>query len=275
MPIPNNQDNPYVNAFWKWFPDMYSQLKQFRITGGEPLLNKNTFKVLDYIIENPNPNLTFSVNTNMNVPDELYNKFIEKLKIIQEGNLYGQNSRWGIYGKDGISPAITASSGMGGGHIPMIEIKQNQIEFSTHLIYNQGKTIGQKVDKSHSLMSRDYKGFGNQGMTGIVHQKRKVHQLSNNNKSNGGTQPYQQDRIYDINGISPALQSQLCTGSSFINTPSIRRLTPIECERLQTVPDNYTNHVSDSQRYKMIGNGWTVDVVAYILNYYKKEFYGE
>ena len=86
MPIPNNQDNPYVEAFWKWFPDMYSQLKQFRITGGEPLLNKNTFKVLDYIIENPNPNLTFSVNTNMNVPDELYNKFIEKLKIIQEGN---------------------------------------------------------------------------------------------------------------------------------------------------------------------------------------------
>ena len=86
MPIPNNQDNPYVDAFWKWFPDMYGQLKQFRITGGEPLLNKNTFKVLDYIIENPNPNLTFSVNTNMNVPDELYNKFIEKLKIIQENN---------------------------------------------------------------------------------------------------------------------------------------------------------------------------------------------
>jgi len=85
MPIPNNQDNPYVEAFWRWWPTMYNELKQFRITGGEPLLSKNTFKVLDYIIENPNPNLTFSVNTNMNVPDELYNKFIEKLKIIQEG----------------------------------------------------------------------------------------------------------------------------------------------------------------------------------------------
>ena len=84
MPIPNNQENPYVDAFWKWFPDMYGQLKQFRITGGEPLLNKNTFKVLDYIIENPNPNLTFSVNTNMNVPDDIYNKFIEILKIILE-----------------------------------------------------------------------------------------------------------------------------------------------------------------------------------------------
>ena len=49
----------------------------------------------------------------------------------------------------------------------------------------------------------------------------------------------------------------------------IRRLTPIECERLQTVPDNYTNYVSDSQRYKMLGNGWTVDVVAHIFSYLK------
>jgi site-specific DNA-cytosine methylase len=49
----------------------------------------------------------------------------------------------------------------------------------------------------------------------------------------------------------------------------IRRLTPIECERLQTVADNYTNHVSDSQRYKMLGNCWTVDVVAFIFSYIK------
>jgi len=47
---------------------------------------------------------------------------------------------------------------------------------------------------------------------------------------------------------------------------SIRKFTPIECERLQTVPDNYTDHVSNSQRYKMLGNGWTVDVVAHIFN---------
>ena len=49
----------------------------------------------------------------------------------------------------------------------------------------------------------------------------------------------------------------------------IRRLTPLECERLQTIADNYTNHVSDSQRYKMLGNGWTVDVIAHIFNYIK------
>lgn len=44
-----------------------------------------------------------------------------------------------------------------------------------------------------------------------------------------------------------------------------RKLTPVECERLQTVPDNYTNHVSNTQRYKMLGNGWTIEVIAHIL----------
>jgi len=47
----------------------------------------------------------------------------------------------------------------------------------------------------------------------------------------------------------------------------IRRLTPIECERLQTVPDNYTEWVSNNQRYKMLGNGWTVDILAHIFSY--------
>ncbi len=45
-----------------------------------------------------------------------------------------------------------------------------------------------------------------------------------------------------------------------------RKLTPLECERLQTVPDGYTAHVSNTQRYKMLGNGWTVDVVSHIFN---------
>ena len=44
-----------------------------------------------------------------------------------------------------------------------------------------------------------------------------------------------------------------------------RKLTVLECERLQTVPDNYTDCVSDTQRYKMLGNGWTVDVIAHIF----------
>ncbi len=45
----------------------------------------------------------------------------------------------------------------------------------------------------------------------------------------------------------------------------IRKLTPVECERLQTVPDDYTKGISNTQRYKMLGNGWTVDVIVHIL----------
>jgi len=54
-----------------------------------------------------------------------------------------------------------------------------------------------------------------------------------------------------------------------------RKLTVLECERLQTVPDNYTNHVSNSQRYKMLGNGWTVDVIAHIFKGLLKVYFFE
>jgi site-specific DNA-cytosine methylase len=126
----------------------------------------------------------------------------------------------------------------------------------------------------------------------------------NPSKESGGKQPYQQNRVYDVDGISPALcahKSDLIisgtlrthndgkgfrevvsgkgatipararedgSGQNIVSVAgNIRRLTPIECERLQTVPDNYTNHVSDTQRYKMLGNGWTIDVIAHILSY--------
>ena len=84
MPIPVKEYNPYVEAFWKWWPDIYKTLHTFRITGGEPLMSKDTFKVLDYIIENPNPNLELAINSNCVLPDKLFDKFIEKIKIIQD-----------------------------------------------------------------------------------------------------------------------------------------------------------------------------------------------
>lgn len=52
----------------------------------------------------------------------------------------------------------------------------------------------------------------------------------------------------------------------FTENYRIRRLTPTECERLQTVPDNYTAEVSDTQRYRMLGNGWTVDAIVHQFN---------
>ena len=82
FPIPAREHNPYTEAFWKWWPDLYRDLHTFRITGGEPLMAKDTWKVLDYIIEHPNPNkeLKLAFNSNLGVPDNLIDKFIEKIK---------------------------------------------------------------------------------------------------------------------------------------------------------------------------------------------------
>lgn len=84
LPIPNNQDNPYVDAFWKYWPELYPKLHTFRITGGEPLMNKNTFKVLDYIIDNPRKELELAVNSNLCVTPQLFDQFIEKAQKVSE-----------------------------------------------------------------------------------------------------------------------------------------------------------------------------------------------
>ena len=78
FPYKKSEHNPYIEAFWKWWPDLFKDLHTFRITGGEPLLSKDTFKVLEYIQTNfkENSNLSLSINTNLGVPDNLIDKFI-------------------------------------------------------------------------------------------------------------------------------------------------------------------------------------------------------
>jgi DNA (cytosine-5)-methyltransferase 3A len=87
----------------------------------------------------------------------------------------------------------------------------------------------------------------------------------------GGDYRYDEGFRWRENGKSGTLclgSESGISGQGLVSINSkIRRLTPIECERLQTVKDNYTNHVSDSQRYKMLGNGWTVDVIAHFFKY--------
>ena len=100
-----------------------------------------------------------------------------------------------------------------------LNIKMSDILLSGQhiMVSKQKKEHKPGGEKSSTLLARDYKGFGNQQMSGV---------MDNNN---------------------------------------IRMLTPIEYERLQNVPDNYSSSVSNTQRYKMLGNGWTVDVIAHIF----------
>jgi sulfatase maturation enzyme AslB (radical SAM superfamily) len=101
MPLKVAQaDNPYVTAFWEWWPTIYRKLKVFRMTGGEPLMDKNTFKVLDYVNENPNGQLELSITTNFCPPDQkLFDKFITKVKALEEVRVwedldnYNENSK--------------------------------------------------------------------------------------------------------------------------------------------------------------------------------------
>lgn len=96
----------------------------------------------------------------------------------------------------------------------------------------------------------------------------------NGSKESGGKQPYQQNSLYDMNGISPAQSAGLSTGSPlFTDGMVFRRLTVIECCRLQGIRDDFffdkngKQVVSDSQAYKMLGNGWQCDTIKYIFQH--------
>ena len=73
-----------------------------------------------------------------------------------------------------------------------------------------------------------------------------------------------QRRIYSLNSKSPTILARSDTTKILIDD-KIRKLIPLECERLQGIPDNYTSICSDAQRYKMVGNAFTVDVIVHFL----------
>jgi len=87
-PIPVREDNPYVDAFWAWWPTLYPELEHFRMTGGEPLMDKNTYRVFDYVLANPKPDLHLNVTSNFSVDEKLWQKYLAYTKqLCQEGVL--------------------------------------------------------------------------------------------------------------------------------------------------------------------------------------------
>ena len=133
--------------------------------------------------------------------------------ILHLGSLYGQHSRWGVFAKDGKCPTITASMGMGGGHVPMVPPRTDE---AGHCQKNPTTA-------------------------------KQIYEVRDGKISIGNT-------WYPI---------KLRDGFYII-----RKLTVRECMRLQTVPEEYVFPVSNSQAYKMLGNGWTVDVIAHIMSHF-------
>ena len=194
--------------------------------------------------------------------------------------------------------SVTIRTASGGGHIPSVKLK-NKEEFDKNL-----DKMTNKEGKAHCLTARytgavAWNSIERKQRTMVPTKPKQVGKVKD-----GG----QVNRIYSQDGKSSTLSSQSggTAGSSnlLIETPeksqtiksqyykssranferqgtfhatgiqnedlTWRKLTCRECERLQTVPDGYTEGVSDTQRYRMLGNGWTVDVIAHILTNMEK-----
>ena len=174
-----------------------------------------------------------------------------------------------VYSPDGKSPTLNT---MGGGNREPKIVSGGA--FRGRAYDDKGKRMDQngnsvaKKTKQMLEMRRDDKAnsITTVGKDSIVVSK-KTNQI-NPSKKASGRQPYIQDRVFHKDGKSHALTESFADRTNVGEHSELtwRKLTPLECERLQTVPDNYTNHVSKTQRYKMLGNGWTVSVISHILS---------
>lgn len=128
---------------------------------------------------------------------------------------------------------------------------------------------GLHTDKSPTLSANAWE----QNNLVVTKKKKGIRQLNPSNESNG-KQPYQQNRVYDTDGRALALMNghagrtiNVLLREESTDAIRIRRLTPTECARLQTIPTWYKWNVSETQQYKMLGNGWTIEVIKHIFSF--------
>jgi len=132
------------------------------------------------------------------------------------------------------------------------------------IVGGQGKDLLRAdIQKASTLLARDYKGFGNQGMTGVRVPKIKQYPRG---KNKGG--------IRGHDGKTPTLTSSLWQYNNHLTYDegyTWRRLSVVECSRLQGLPDDYCKSVSKSQGYKQLGNGFQVDTIFELLKQLPKD----
>jgi DNA (cytosine-5)-methyltransferase 1 len=169
-------------------------------------------------------------------------------RMVGHVDIKGHDAVKRVYDPEHVSPTLTT---MGGGHRePKIAVNMNRHE------------INKETDISHCLMARDYKGFGNQDMTGVLEEIRPVLTPDRAEKSQNGR------RFKEDGEESFTLTAQDKHGVAIGQLPRyrIRKLTPRECFRLQSFADSEfdkltANGISNSQLYKMAGNAVTVNVI--------------
>jgi len=162
-----------------------------------------------------------------------------------------------VISENGISSTLSAGThGYAQGYIKIKSATEKGYETAT-----ENDSINFSVPNSLTRRGRVGKGVAQTLDTGC---QQGVVQL-NTSKESGGKQPYQQNRVYSINGLSPCLDTD-SGRRNILSDYRIRRLTPRECFRLQDFPEKFDfSCVSNSQAYKQAGNSITVGVLEKIL----------
>jgi|TARA_R110000744_G_scaffold70285_4_gene142295 organic radical activating enzyme len=99
--VNGEEDNPYIDAWNKWWPEVSKTLNILRITGGEPLLHKTTWKTFDQLIENPRPQIEININTNMGYTPRRMEKLVDYVtkmrdaKSIKAFKMFSSMDTWG------------------------------------------------------------------------------------------------------------------------------------------------------------------------------------
>jgi DNA (cytosine-5)-methyltransferase 1 len=176
---------------------------------------------------------------------------LQESSLIKTGIMDGYRQDATIYSDKGISPTLDTKC-----------FRRPYIETEPYCVAMRGRNPENPSDRTTGTNTEQRLEPNLQGITNTITSVQKDNLIIQLNPITNGRQTYQQDRIYDINGINPVLNTH---NNGFINTYRIRRLTPLECMRLQGYPDDYIKPCSDSQTYKQAGNSITVNVMKAII----------
>ena len=228
-------------------------------------------------------------------------QYIEtKPKMVGKTDTPGHDILKRVYSEDGKSPTITAHAGKG--TVPKIKTKPKQVGVAVDInghdilkrVYSpdgksptvntcQGGNREPTVITGGAIRGRAYDNKGkrmDRDGSSVANKTTQMLELRKDNKSNAITTVGKDSIVVEnLPDKSQTIKSQYYKSSranferqgtfhaTGVQSEDLtwRKLTPLECERLQTVPDNYTDHVSNTQRYKMLGNGWTVAVIKHIF----------
>lgn len=187
----------------------------------------------------PSDDIWFKLKEILNIDNNEFDKSIMEFDI--RDGVYETTQR--VYSQEGKSPTLTSAHAE-----KLVETKPIQVGIAADI-------------KGHDILKRVYSPDGKSPTL--------------NSMGGGNREP----KVVETNFLKPKIRTKSKTVRSSgrgsydrhewdsVDELHWRKLTPLECERLQTVPDNYTNHVSNTQRYKLLGNGMTIDIIAHILSF--------